>query len=158
MRSNALQAGKAYHALTLNFPENMDGDIWVLTLPDNYAGFYLFRDWEIDGTSIRETSDLLFNKPLENNIKVICQFNMMNPDDRFGVEWVDESTIKVAIGQYGTWFWRMAIGAGNYSTDEYSVIFKDYHYLLKINKPDPRRLYIYQDGHNWKKLEPYASN
>jgi hypothetical protein len=158
MRNYAINAGKAYHALIENFPENTKGEIWVLTMPDNFAGLYMFRDWTTNGTTIREAADLVVKKPLDDNIKMILQYNMMNPGDTFKVDWLDESTLSTSIGQYGTWFWRKGIGATSYETEDYIVVMGEWSYKLKIKNLDPNRMYIYQDGHHWKVVEPYANN
>lgn len=127
--------------------------VYILNLPDNFEGTYMFRSFPPDN-SFAETIDLQNGTQLEQKSDLLLQYNMNSVADSFTVEKISETDLQIKFAQYGEWWWINGIGAGSYKTQNVDVTIDEwgtatYHFKNKI----PGAVYIYQCGKQWKTVE-----
>ena len=83
----------------------------------------------------------------------ISQFNMINPTDKIGINIINDHTLKVMIGQGGSWFWRKGVGLTDYENSHFKITLKGWYFMLDIKNPHPGTIYIYPEGGQWKEVD-----
>ena len=143
-------------ALETNFRwENADR-VYLLTVPDNFNGAYLYRD---NGTLSKFKTAL--NLKHEQNIKgdfyEVLQFNMTELENSVTVEIIDSLTLKVTFDQWGNWWWRGGIGASDYENDLYKVEIDEWShaYIVTFKQKRPEDVFIYQKGISWQQVNGF---
>ncbi len=123
----------------------------LMAMPYCYKGIPMINAWPSGNFArMRET----LHTPLPQKVWDGAAFNMASPTDGTMAEVVNDSTIKVTLKQWGTWWWYQDFGAYNYETPDYRVDMRDpghwYHLILKR----PRREFqlLYQTGDKWQEL------
>lgn len=144
------------HSLTSNFKWFDAPKIYLLNLPDNFKGAYVFRTFAPDN-SFAETMTLQGKREVEHRTIQVLSYNMNTLSDSVVVEKISPSELKVTFAQGGNWWWNNGIGASNYSTEDYSIKIDEWSssYLLKLKKKEPNAVYLYQCGGHWRELENF---
>ncbi len=128
--------------------------IYLLALPDNFAGSYMFRSFPTDDYFSRRL-DLQYNLQVECKTIHVLQYNMQQVQDGVRVELVSDSDLKVCFNQWGNWWWYGSIGASNYQTENYEVTLLDGCYLLHLKRKQPGAVYLYQTGGTWHQVSGF---
>lgn len=150
MISYAHHAGKFENGLVKNFNfEDYKGDIYILGVPDNYQGLYLYRDYAYQGDFLKKAFHHFEKKSPEANVYDVAQFNAMTPTDGLKITFPERGKIKVKFNQYGNWFWQNGIVLSSYKKENYEVTSGQGFYELKIDKPNADQLFIFSSGSNW---------
>jgi hypothetical protein len=82
-------------------------------------------------------------------------YNMATPDDGANVVVANDSTIKVTLNQWGTWWWYGMKGGNSYENDSYKLNLQDpgHWYELTLKHPAGEYLLLYQQGSQWKTVD-----
>lgn len=142
-------------SLQEDFKWNNAPHIYMLNLPDNFDGAYMFRGLPPDNF-FAKTVDLKYGKQLEQKCELILQYNMNFTTDSFTVEKIDENKLQLKFAQYGAWWWLGGIGAANYDTENYAVNIDEWGtVIISFKKKIPGAVYLYQCGTHWKQVQGF---
>jgi hypothetical protein len=140
-------------ALTSNYKWANAQNVYILNLPENYHGLYMFRDMSENDAALADHLQYMGRHALVATPHIIAQYNMDTPNDGVSVRREPDGKIIVEFNQWGNWWWRKGIGASDYETDAYKVTFKDHFYELVFKQKLPENTVIlYQVGSEWKTL------
>ena len=146
-----------YNGLMDNFSWYDAPQVVLLNVPDNYKGIYLYRiiqKQEKDRSGFEDALEYISAKNFEGQMLEITQYNMETATDGVSVTQLTHNTLKVTFNQWGNWFWRNGIGAGEgYENEYYKVRFKGQWYELELKNGLKGAVFIYQDGDQWKEFE-----
>ncbi|GIV34918.1 MAG: hypothetical protein KatS3mg031_2453 [Chitinophagales bacterium] len=152
--SSWAHGAKITSSLTESFRWYNAPHIYILNLPDNFNGAYMFRSF--DGTSaLAEHLLLKKRKDLRGKITEIVNYNMVTPFDSVRAEALSEKALRVELAQWGNWFWRNGIGATAYRGNGFEFIPDEWlhAYTLEFDSvPDSDIRIIYQCGAAWREF------
>lgn len=146
------EAGQLIDGLISTYEWYDNGEVRLLTLPDNYLGLFLYADYHDNGAeTFIEALEIFGSEEVRSNIVEYSQYNPATLQDSFSVV-KTEDTITVAFKQYGNWFWRNNIGFINYENDEVKATRSKNILRVEI-KDSTDRIMLYPDGMVWKRLD-----
>lgn len=130
--------------------------IYLLNIPDNFNGAYMFRSFEPDN-SFAETLALRRGLNMEDRTIEILEYNMTALTDSVSVEKSSNTDLKVTFMQWGNWWWRQGKGIGNYSTPEFDVMIDEWShsYTLHFKSKTRDAVYLYQCGGEWREVKGF---
>lgn len=143
-------------SLLEKFEHQNASHIFILNLPDNYRGTYMFRTFLPDN-SFAETYKLMYGRGFESRTTQVLSYNMNSIDDSVVVEKISDNELKVTLAQWGNWWWAGGKGAVSYSTNNYSVAIDEWNhsYTIHFKAKIPGAVYLYQCGREWRKVEGF---
>ena len=100
--------------------------------------------------------NLLFtNNKISTPLYDCMAYNMLSPTDGANVIVLNDSTVKVTLNQWSTWWWYATQGGISYENTEYKLNLKDvgHYYELTLKKPANKYVLLYQVGDKWKKVD-----
>ncbi len=157
MIKTAWEAGVTKDRLIQSFRwENHAGDIYILGIPDNYNGMYMFRDFTDDGIAFRESLDLFEGKNVQGTLIDVAQFNQMTLHDRIDADFTGDTTIDVKMAQGKTWFWRRGLGLTDYEKETFTVELKGWFYKLQMEEIPGDAVFIVPQAGIWKTVQPLS--
>lgn len=124
--------------------------IYLLGVPDNYRGTYMFRTGNDDNTF---AGSLYWHtgKDIRHKVQQVYGYNMNTPDDALRVEISNPTEWKVQFAQWGNWWWQNGIGGASYENDAYRVRIGEWgEYFLTLKHQDSNAVYLYPNGGNWQ--------
>lgn len=127
--------------------------IFLLNLPDNLHGTYLYRTLGKDDDLLSETYFARTGTSLGADILPVAQMNVNGVSDGVNVK-CEEGIIRVDFAQYGNWWWRNGIGASNYQNEYYTFTLDGLSY--SINRKEDKNfiaMYYYWDGSKWLEVD-----
>jgi hypothetical protein len=124
--------------LLLNIPQSMHGAPMIGASED--SEFKLMHDL------------LLPDKKTGAAVYDVLAYNMTTPEDGAHVVAVNDSTIKVTLNQWGTWWWYEGQGGHSYENAAYklNVVDVGHEYVLTLKQQSDSYLLLYQVGEKWK--------
>ncbi len=128
-------------------------DIVVLASPDNLNGVWIFRDFKDPALPLIESLELLGKKTYSGNMKVITQYNMTQKDDGVTAKVINQDSLNITFNQWGTWFQSKGIGASDFENERYKFRLIPGGYALKRKEKESSKVYIYNSGLKWKKID-----
>jgi len=139
--------------LLQSFSAENTGHIYLLNLPDNYNGTYMYRSFAPDN-SFAETLWLRHQKDIRHKVTQVLAYNMTQQTDGVSVNRINEKTLQVTFNQWGNWWWQDGIGAANYNTEDYTVVIDEWShsYTITFREKKPNAVYLYQIGDRWEKV------
>jgi hypothetical protein len=140
-------------SLLQSFSAEKADHIYLLNVPDNFNGSYMFRSFAPDN-SFAETLWLKEGMDIRPKVTQVLSYNMIKLNDGVSVEVVDSNSLKVTFNQWGNWWWQGGIGAANYSTADFTVVIDEWShsYTISFKTKKSNAVYLYQDGGIWKKV------
>lgn len=150
---NWQQSTQVYRALLQDFSWYDKNEVYILNLPDNMNGAFMFRDYSGQDFCLSDALRYLKRKPYEGKIFEVAQYNMTKLEDGVKVERDSSNQFKVTFNQWGNWWWRRGLGATNYENEVFQFQNKGHHYELILKKEPTNAIIIYQDGPSWKVVE-----
>jgi hypothetical protein len=131
--------------LLLNTPENMDGVLMIGS--PKFGAFRLMYNLSTG----RQQSSPVYD---------VVSYNMRSVNDGAHVNVINDSTIKVTLNQWGTWWWYDYRGAVSYENSAYRVNMVDqgHWYELILKKPAHEYLLLYSVGGQWKMVNMNAGD
>jgi hypothetical protein len=122
----------------------------LLAMPYAYKGIPMINSWPYGNFGrMRET---LLNKPPDGKVYDGMAFNMTAPSNGAIAEAVNDSTVKVTLLQWGSWWWYMDFGGRSYETPAYRIDMRDqgHWYEIILKKPLDQYQLLYQVGDKWR--------
>ena len=140
-----------------NFPAGKR--VFVLAAYTNYKGVYGFGVDQMVPQFQTMYQVLTHGKNSNTDVQMVAYFNMNKITDGVQVTIVNESTLKVELSQWGTWFWTdMMNGLVDNKQISYEIK-KDQemnHFMLvTFTDKKPGDVYVYQVGNQWKYLKGF---
>ncbi len=137
-QSPVLMPGKV--KLLLNSPACLQGIPMIGTSPE---GEY------------RLMHNLFFPPPIRDTMLEVAAYNMDWKTDGAHAEVMNDSTIKVTLNQWGTWWWIGGFGATSYENAWFRLDMVDagHWYNLVLKKPASEYQLLYQTGNELKVVD-----
>jgi hypothetical protein len=130
--------------------------IYLLNIPDNFRGTYMYRSFPPDNYFAR-TLALRDGKNIEERTSEVLEYNMDSISDSVRVEKISNTELKVSFAQPGNWWWRNGIGADHVIADHFEVKPDEgsYSYSLVFKDKLPGSVYLYQCAGNWREVKDF---
>jgi len=132
--------------------------VLLLNMPYGLNGIYMINGGS--GNEALEMHNALYQPPINYKLVDVCLYNILTVQDGAHVQVLNDSTIRVTLNQWGTWWWYDDQGAGSYETEDYKVNMIDSgHFYELILKKDPGAyLLLFQVGDQWKQVQMQQKN
>ena len=101
----------SFEQLENNFPIDTTKHYYILNLPDNYQGAYMFRC--LGDSKFASTLKLKTQVDRTSQITEVLSYNLLQPFDSVKVSIVDSLKLKVELSNAGSWWWRYTVGAND---------------------------------------------
>jgi hypothetical protein len=124
--------------LLLNMPQCMNGVFMISANANNEA--HLIRN-------------LLYTPKINYEMIDVCGNNILSVNDGAHVKVLNDSTIRVVLNQWGTWWWYNDLGAANLEHPYFKREMDEYGYNLILKGSPSNYLLLYQVGNRWKVLD-----
>ncbi|GAA4463853.1 hypothetical protein GCM10023093_13110 [Nemorincola caseinilytica] len=136
-----------------HLPETGDRTVILLNMPESMHGAPMMS--ASDPSEYKLMRDLLVpERPIKGKVYDALSFNMVTPDDGAHAQVLNDSTIRVKLNQYGTWWWYQAMGGHDYENEDYKLrINPGGDYDLTLKKPANGYILFYQVGDKWKQVD-----
>ncbi|MGN6566369.1 MAG: hypothetical protein ACTHJ0_00375 [Flavipsychrobacter sp.] len=147
------QSAYVLNRMLHTFPEPGKKIVVLLDVPDNMNGVPMIH------TSSESEFKLLYNlqmpQPITTTVYDGISFNMLSKDDGVHVQVLDDSTAKVTLNQWGTWWWNNGIGAVSYENADYKLSITDpgHTYELTLKKSASDYMLLYQVAGLWHQVD-----
>ncbi len=155
MRENLIWKHATYvdNRLLQEFPDPGDKTVVLLNLPQNMEGVPMIGA-EADG-QFKMMYELFAGKKLPNKIYDAAAFNMLSQIDGAHAKVVNDSTVKVILNQWGTWWWYESMGCRNYDNEDYKLeMMKDGNsFQLTLKHPASKYLLLYSIAGQWRTVD-----
>jgi len=141
------EAGQTINGLIADYRWMDTENVFVLNLPDNYKGAYLYRN------GFRESLEEYHGRSIAGNIERVAWYNMLEPTDSVTVEVIDDENLKVELVKWGRWWWYYGGGASSYENETQRFNLKGIEYELLLKNLDKEKTaVIYQCGNQWREV------
>jgi len=147
------QSERVIHNLLYHFPATDNKTVLLLDLPESLKGIPMIGAEEEQG--FKEMYNLLTPNNVNNTVYDVMAYYMVTPSDGAHVTVINDSTVRVILNQWGTWWLREHLGGGSYQTKDYKVNMIDvgHYYDLVLKKPNQQFELLYQTGNgDWHKV------
>jgi len=146
------QAGILIEQLENNFPKDTTKHYYILNLPDNYQGAYMFRC--LGDSKFATTLKLKTQVDRTSQITEVLSYNLQQPTDSVKVSIVDSLKLKVELSNAGSWWWRYTVGATDYEDENVNVDIDDskHFYTVSFKKKRKEDVFLYQAGGDWREV------
>jgi hypothetical protein len=124
-------AGHIYKNCVRTFPDLRHKKIYLLNLPNNYKGIYLFRSpWRLEAA-------ISFFNHKEYSFNEIASTNILRANDSFALYTITDTTLKVGHNNLGDYFMRGPYGAYDREDSAYSFDVDEWlmNYEVRFKKP-----------------------
>jgi hypothetical protein len=121
----------------------------LLSMPYCYKGIPMVNAWP-NGNFAR-MREVLLDKAPKGKIYDGMAANMIAPSNGSEAAFVNDSTVKVTLLQWCTWWWYMDFGGYSYDTPDYRIDMRDqgHWYEMILKKPADQYQLLYQVGDKW---------
>lgn len=151
--------GKAQHIihnLLHNLPASQDKIVILLNLPDSMHGAAMIAASQ--PSEYRLMRNLLTPQaPYHGKLYDAMSFNMDTPDDGAHVRVINDSTVRVALNQYATWWWYAGFGGHDYENEDYTIRMTGGDFELTMKHPASQYQLFYLAGRQWKQVNMNVS-
>lgn len=149
------QAGTIMEQLENNFPTDTTKHYYLLNLPDNYQGAYMFRC--LGDSKFASTLKLKTQVDRTSQITEVLSYNLLQPTDLVKVTIVDSLKLKVELSNAGSWWWRYTVGANDYEDENVNVDIDDggHFYTVSFKKKKEEDVFLYQAGGEWREVKSF---
>ena len=98
---------------------------------------------------------LIPEKTIPNPTYDVLSYNMLTPTDGAHVTVLNDSTVRITLNQWGTWWWYEGKGAYTYENSVFKENLVDggHFYDLILRQPPANYLLLYQVGNEWKVVD-----
>ena len=149
--------GKAYRVdkgLLYNLPDPGNRIIVLLNLPESMHGVPMIGSEQESEYKLMHNL-LLPDKMIGNTVYDGLSYNMLTPEDGAQAVMLNDSTVRVTLNQWGTWWWYEGKGGHSYENRDYKLNMIDggHFYELTLHRPAREYLLLYQVGGEWKEVK-----
>ena len=147
------QSAHIVNNLVATFPNDPTKKVLLLNLPECLVGVQMVGTRD-DG-EFRMMYNSIRPDKITNLVYDVEAFYMSSPGDGAHVSVVNDSTMKVTLNQWGTWWLYYGYGATSYENADYKVIMRDqgHWYDLVLKHPANEYLILYTVADKWKKVD-----
>ncbi|MEI8278625.1 MAG: hypothetical protein WCG87_02610 [Bacteroidota bacterium] len=147
-----MKSSRILTSLHTHMPDAGNKVIVILNLPQCLNGIPMVT--ASDDMEYKLRHNLLY-KPINNILYDGVSYNMLTPADGAHVTVVNDSTAKVTLNQWGTWWWYNNRGALSYENEYFKINMVDQgHWYEIVLKKDPYTYQLlYQVGDQWKVVD-----
>jgi hypothetical protein len=126
--------------LFLNVPENMQGVPMIGAQPES---------------NVKALRSLLYHLPVPDTAYDVVSFNLLSQFDAVKVEVLSDTSLQVAFGQVGNWWWYEGHGAVDYTNREYGMRIDPKTGCCVVTTRRPLSAYciLYESAGMWYKVE-----
>ncbi len=149
-----MKSERIISSLLHTFPYATTKKVILLNLPQNMHGIPMIGAEQ--NSEFRLMHDVLLPAEKTNTaVYDAMAYNMATPDDGANVVVANDSTLKVTLNQWGTWWWYGMKGGNSYENDSYKLNLQDvgHWYELTLKHPAGEYLLLYQQGSRWKTVD-----
>lgn len=141
--------------LEKDFPANPNAHYYILNLPDNFNGAYMFRS--LGKSKLAASLKMKTNKNRSEDITEVYGYNLNTVSDSVIVNVVDSITLNVELSHWGNWFWKDCAGADNYENEELVTTLDEYKHSYKVTfkRKSANDIYLYQAGKRWQRVKGF---
>lgn len=148
-------AGMLQQQLENNFYWWKAKRVFILNVPDNYRGAYMYRNLQTSafkGAFIKYD----YNIPTTDVVELF-NYNLCEPFDSVTVEKIDSNQLKVTLSNPGSWWWRNTLGATNYETGILKTTLDEYNhsYIVAFKQRREGDVFLYQANGVWRVFEKF---
>jgi hypothetical protein len=132
-----------------NYPLKEGQQAYLLNLPDNYRGAYMFRNGFPEGLNVVKGGQY------KNDVHFIARVNILSADNETSVSKLADSVYYVKCEQYGKWYYHLGQGAYDYSVVDYKVDFDEWNTAYTLTISDVRdTVYLLKcHGAEWQMID-----
>lgn len=124
----------------------------LLNNPESMHGVPMLGAWPQSEYQLMH--NLLQPKPIKDEVYDVLAYNMLTPEDGAHVQVLNDSTLRVTLNQWGTWWWYEGVGGRSYENNEFVLDMVDGHfYNLTMKQPLNNYTFLYQVGDTWKVVD-----
>lgn len=144
------KSSKVIKGLFETFPMKTNKIVLLLNSPECMNGIQMLGSNEPSEFAL--IYKLLYkpNTPMPI-VKDVLSYNMQTPEDGASVVFINDSSLKVTLNQWGSWWWYASFGAVSYENDLYKVNLVDpgHEYIITLKSSSERFLLLRQQGSSW---------
>ena len=149
--------GKSYrvdYGLLNNFPDAGNKTVLLLNLPESMKGVPMIGS-DVESEYKFMHNLLLPGKKINNVVYDVLSYNMTTPEDGAHAMVLNDSTVRVTLNQWATWWWCAGKGGFSYENNDYKLNLADpgHFYELTLKKPAQQYLLLYSVGSHWKVVD-----
>lgn len=140
--------------LIQNFPDVGNKTVLLLNNPENIEGIGLI------GSRPESNFKVLYNvmhegKKINTAVYDVASYNVLSTEDGAHVNVENDSTIKVTLNQWGTWWWFRYMGAGSRETFAFKMNMRDvgHWYELTLKQAAQEYILLYETNGQWKQVD-----
>lgn len=144
------RSGDVAFSLLKSYPLTSSQHAYILNLPDNYNGAYVFRNGFSEGLSLFHHSNF---RPL---VIQVASVNIYSKQNETETKKLNDSTYVIRSTVAGKWYYYTGRGSYDYKKENYDVDFDDWNsaYALTITKKPIDTMYLLQCyGDQWKIID-----
>lgn len=132
--------------------------IVLLNLPENMNGILMTGAQDVSLWKLAH--NLVSDHKIDNEVYDAASFNMTTPEDGAHVNVINDSTIRVTLNQWGTWWWYKYRGGISYENDAYILDMKDagHYYDLTLKRDPASYLLLFAKGDKWQQADLSRKN
>lgn len=136
-------------SLLENFRQAPGKTTILLSMPYCYKGIPMINAWPWG--NFARMREVLLHQPTPKTYDGMA-FNLTAPSNGSIAEVVNDSTVKVILQQWGTWWWYMDFGGRSYETPDYRIDMRDqgHWYEIILKRPLDQYQLLYMVGDKWQ--------
>ncbi len=141
-------AGHLASRLMQDFPKDSTKNFYLLNVPDNFNGAYMFRN--LGKSCFAQTMRMRTGKDRNYQITDVQSYNLLSPYDSVIVSVLDSNTLHVELGSTGSWWWR-----GQHLNNDFMSVSEDangHSYNVMFKKKGNNDEFLYQTGPEWRRV------
>lgn len=147
------QAGCISQQLEKDYRWQKAPHVYILNLPDNYRGAYIYRSLQpsaFAASFIKDTAAM----PDGTKITEVLAYNLNAQTDSVNVTRLDSAQLQVTLSTWGGWWWRDTKGATDYQDSLVAVHVDEYShsYTVKFKQKQPGEVFLYCANGRWREV------
>lgn len=133
-------------------PVQDDKIVILLNVPDSMHGVLMIGSSD-EGEYKMMRNLLLPGKAMHGPVHEAMSYNMATPNDGAHVRMLNDSTVRVVLNQYATWWWYSGLGGHDHEHADYKARITNDGYEMVMKKPASQYALYYQVGSQWKRVD-----
>jgi hypothetical protein len=147
------QSAEIVNNLLYTFPNDTNKKVLLLNLPECLNGVQMVGTRD-DG-EFRMMYNATMPGKIHNDVYDVEAFYMRGINDGAHVNVLNDSTARITLNQWGTWWLYYGLGATSYENDDFKVDMRDmgHWYDLVLKHPAEEYTLLYVTGKDWHKVD-----
>lgn len=144
------QSAQLSHQLMNSLPDNCNKKVVLLNSPQCFNGIWMLP--ANPQNEVQTIKSCLYPEKGAYPIKEVYSYNILSTEDGAHVKVLNDSTLRVELNQWGTWWWYDDLGAVSYQNDWYTAKLDEYGYTLELKGDRNEYLILFQKGARWNNV------